>query len=285
MRIEKAKIRYPERSAPTLNKITRPSIFTDSFREEILNIQLHKLKPYSKQARQSFDDESLQNMAQTIKSHGIRQPLTVIPSSGENGEYEVVSGERRLRAARMAGLERVPCRIINNAKDAAEIAIIENLQREDLHPIEIARSLNSLLEEGICKDYKEICEKVGMSKSVVNELLTYLTIPVEEQNEIIKSKISTRSEIRKIKYTETKEERLKLIQKYSNQSPSVSRPSNNSTNLKKQTKANKQTRRQTVFSVVLENGELRYDLKKANLLSSSQKRFLLERIKKLLTDE
>ncbi|MEQ9115688.1 MAG: ParB/RepB/Spo0J family partition protein [Rickettsiales bacterium] len=276
MKIDQAKIRYPEKKKEMSQiKTTRASIFTENYREEILNIPIQKLFPYSKQARQSFDEESLQNLAQTIKSHGIRQPLTVVDIEGNGEKYEVVSGERRLRAAKLAGLDRVPCRVLKSPKDAVEIAIIENLQREDLHPIEVARSLQSLLDEGICRDQKEISEKVGMPKSTVSELLSFLKISPKFYKDIINNKIQARESLRSIRDASSDEERMKLLQSNTPSPPP----------LKKVESANKSStsvvKTRKVLSVTLENGNLKFDVK-VSKLTEDQKKQILNRIEKVL---
>lgn len=278
MKIDQAKIRYPEQSnKDQQNKVTRASIFTESFREEILNIPVRKLFPYSKQARQNFDEESLQNLAKTIKNHGIRQPLTVVDISGSGEKYEVVSGERRLRAARIVGLERIPCRVLQKQKDAVEIAIIENLQREDLHPIEVARSLKALLDEGVCHEQKEITDKVGLSKSSVSEFLSFLKIPMSMQNEIINKKITARERLRGIRDASTDEERLDLIK---DSLVPVVPAQEKDIRERKSSKGGMRARK--ILSVSVENGNLRFDIKVASL-SDEQKKQIFSRLEKALS--
>ena len=102
MKIDKAKVRYLEEDDNSQNKIanknSRVSSYTEDFKGEYYNLKLDKLIPFKNQARVYFDQESLESLAQTIKEHGIRQPLTVIPSDEKSGYYEIVSGERRFRA-------------------------------------------------------------------------------------------------------------------------------------------------------------------------------------------
>lgn len=215
MRIDKAKIRYPvERLQEQQIISSRSSAFTVRHKGEFYNLEVSKLFPFHKQARKHFDEDALNKMADTIKAHGIRQPLTVIPIVNKPGEYEVVSGERRLRAAKIAGLELVPCIIIHDAQAAIEIALIENVQREDLHPIELAKAYKQLLDEGICNSKVEIAEKLGIAKSSVTEIMNLLSMPDEIQSSLVENNISTRSVFRDLLNYKTAEEMKDYLVSY-----------------------------------------------------------------------
>ena len=109
-------------------------------------LPLHKVEPNPGQPRQDFDEEELQALADSIGEHGIVQPLTV--RQLESGYYQIIAGERRWRAARMAGLQEVPAVIIEaDDKKAMELALIENLQRQDLNPVEEALGYQSLMND------------------------------------------------------------------------------------------------------------------------------------------
>ncbi len=145
---------------------------------EYYNISVDNLVPFHHQARKKFDEDKLKALADTIRAHGIRQPLTVISQPNNQGVFEVVSGDRRLRAAKLVGLEKVPCIIINDMKDAEEVSLIENLQREDLSPVEIAEAYQELLNCGVCDSVTQISEKLGVSRTSVSEHLNIMKLPI-----------------------------------------------------------------------------------------------------------
>ena len=131
------------------------------------------------QPRTSFDEQAMEELAASITNLGIVQPLTVRESGG--GRYQLIAGERRLRAARMAGLTHVPA-YIRTADDQAmlEIALVENLQREDLDSVEVAISFQRLIEE--CKlTQEQLSERVGKQRSTVTNYLRLLKLPAEIQ--------------------------------------------------------------------------------------------------------
>ena len=149
MKLDQAKTRENTDGALGRTALSkRVSVLNDTQRSEITYLSIEKLLPYRNQARTIFNEEELNALASTIKEHGIRQPLTVLRVATEEDDvaFEVVSGERRLRAAKIASLSKVPCIIIDDHQKAEEIALIENIQRQDLHPVELARSLKLLTE-------------------------------------------------------------------------------------------------------------------------------------------
>ena len=126
------------------------------------------------QPRKNFDEQALNELAQSIKTYGIVQPLIV---QEQDGRYIIIAGERRWRAARIAGLKTVPCVVKEYSKQqVSEISIIENLQREDLNPIESARAIQNLINEyNLTQD--EVADKIGKSRSAVANNLRLLTLP------------------------------------------------------------------------------------------------------------
>ena len=140
-------------------------------------LPLHKVEPNRSQPRQDFDEEELAALSESIATHGIIQPLTVRELSG--GYYQIIAGERRWRAARMAGLSEIPAVIIEaDDKKAMELALIENLQRQDLNPVEESLGYQSLMNDyGLTQD--ETAQRVGKSRSAVANALRLLNLPPE----------------------------------------------------------------------------------------------------------
>lgn len=195
MRIEDTKMRMPESTQERRKKL-RTSVYTDDYVGEYYNIEATKLIPFKKQARRSFPEESLASLASTIQAHGIRQPLTVVVSPDEPGKYEIVSGERRYRAALLAGKTALPCIILSDYKDASEVAIIENIQRENLHPVELMQAYDNLFKEGICSSMQEVAKKLGVAKSSVVETLNLRKLTKKVQSLLLEHKIVNREFIR-----------------------------------------------------------------------------------------
>lgn len=150
-----------------------------------LPVKSIKANPY--QPRQTFDQEKLEDLAASIKEFGIVQPL-VVRKKGRG--YELVAGERRLRAAILAGVDKVPV-IIKNYDEAKmmEIALIENIQRDDLNPIEEAQGLRRLMQE-FQLTQEQAAEKVGRSRSAVTNILRLLNLPQEVQDYIVKGTLT-----------------------------------------------------------------------------------------------
>lgn len=148
---------------------------------------INEIIPNPYQPRQIFDEAKLQELAASIKEYGIVEPL-IVRAKGK--KYELVAGERRLRAAKLAGIKTVPIvvREYDNSK-VMEIALIENIQRHDLNPIEEAQGLRRLMTE--CKlTQEQVAEKVGRSRSAVTNILRLLNMPKEIQDYIIKGSLS-----------------------------------------------------------------------------------------------
>lgn len=189
--------KYDKLAAPNSGLRLRPSIGLDNSIGEFFYLNVDNLKTYEKQARKHFDLTELNHLAETILEHGIRQPLSVIKTE-EPGIYQVISGERRLRGARIAGLEKVPCIILSDEAHAEEIAVIENIQRSDLHPIELAEAYSSLLKNFNHGDQSKLAKKLAVSNSHVSETLSLVKLPMEIKEFLIEKKISKRSLLRKL---------------------------------------------------------------------------------------
>lgn len=194
---DKIKVREPgeglRRRKPTMETSNRVSLLNEENRSEICYILCDKIIPYHNQPRLHFDEEEIQSLASTIKTHGVRQPLTVIESFKTPGFFEVVSGERRLRAAKVAGLRKVPCLIIHDHSQAEELAVIENVQRKDLHPIELGNAYLRLVESGICTTQQEVANKIGVPRTHVVEMMKLATLPDSLKKLLIKNNITQRA--------------------------------------------------------------------------------------------
>lgn len=155
--------------------------------EPVQQVMLKELRPNPYQPRKNFEEESLQELAESIKVHGIVQPLVVRKSIRG---YEIVAGERRFRAAKLAGLTEVPVVVRDFTDDQMmEIALVENLQREDLNPIEIANAYQKLMKHlGITQE--ELAERVGKSRPHVTNFLRLLQLPLEIQEDVSRGTLS-----------------------------------------------------------------------------------------------
>ncbi len=177
--------------------------------ENLLTVDLDKLKAREDQPRKNFDDDSLEELANSIKADGVIQPI-VVRKVGD--KYEIIAGERRFRASKLAGLEKVPI-VIKNVSDrkARELALVENIQREDLNPIEEAISLKTLMEE-----YKltqqELSDIVGKSRSYIANNLRLLNLSDYIKEYLIRGELSP-SQGRTLLSLETEEERKKYLDK------------------------------------------------------------------------
>ena len=215
MNINDAKVRNSVDLMPKKPMLAkRTSAFNDFNRSEIVYLSVDQLVPYKNQARKIFNDQELESLASTIKEHGIRQPLTVLSIQSEQATYEVVSGERRLRAAKIAGLSKVPCIILLDSEKAEEIALIENIQRQDLHPIELSRALKKICETRGWGGQTELKTKLGISLSTVSELLKLGTFSDQVQEKILEKNIRSRKSFRELLAFKTDEQRLYLIDQY-----------------------------------------------------------------------
>lgn len=151
-------------------------------------LPLHKIEPNPNQPRRDFDDEELEALAESIRQHGIIQPLTV--REMPNGYYQIIAGERRWRASRLAGLDEVPV-VIMEADDrkAMELALIENLQRQDLNPIEEAEGYERLMKQfGLTQE--QVAKRVVKSRSAVANALRLLALPTEVRTMVSEGEIS-----------------------------------------------------------------------------------------------
>ncbi len=161
------------------NEDITPAYEKSSFLEEIQDekiasgkvvmLKLRDIEPNPKQPRRNFDKEKLEALAESLKTHGVIQPVLV--KKNENGMYTIIAGERRWRASKLAKLSEIPCIIKEfDEKELMEVALIENLQREDLNPIEEAEGYKNLMEK-FKMTQEEVSERVGKSRSAVANAL------------------------------------------------------------------------------------------------------------------
>ena len=146
----------------------------DETEGELLTLPVSKVEPRKEQPREYFDEQALQELADSIAQYGLIQPITVrkLPS----GYYQIIAGERRWRASRLAGLDEIPVRVIEaDDRLTAELALVENLQREGLNPIEEAKGYKTLMEShGLTQD--EVARSVGRSRPAVTNALRLLSL-------------------------------------------------------------------------------------------------------------
>lgn len=183
----------------------------------IVNVKITKVEPNREQPRKNFDEDSLQELSESIKQFGLLQPILV---QDRTTYYEIVAGERRWRAAKIAGLKEVPV-IIRNLTDQeiVEISLIENIQREDLNPIEEAQAYKRLLTEFNLKQ-DEVAEKVSKSRTAVTNSMRLLKLCEEVQKMVVDGMIST-GHARALISIENPEEQYMIAQKIFDEKLSV----------------------------------------------------------------
>lgn len=175
-----------------LGNILNDSIFDEGLFGEEENsapqkLRLSEIEPNKKQPRKTFDEEALNALAESILEHGVIQPLTVRPYGGV---YQIVAGERRWRAAKIAGLKEVPVRIMElTDEQTAQIALIENLQREDLNPIEEALGYQQLIDTYNMKQ-EDVARHIGKARSSIANSLRLLTLPDEVKKLVSSGELS-----------------------------------------------------------------------------------------------
>lgn len=175
----------------------------------VLEIDINKIKPNPNQPRKNFDQDALNELAASIKVHGIVQPIVL--NQQPDGQYLIIAGERRWRAANMCGLKTVPAVIKNYTdKQIKEISIIENLQREDLNPIEAAKAIKELMDEyGLTQE--TVSDRIGKSRSNVANTLRLLSLYPDVMEMVEKGKISS-GHARCLVVIEDPKEQIRLAQ-------------------------------------------------------------------------
>ena len=162
-------------------------IITATPKEEIVELNISELRSNPYQPRKNFDEKALQELADSIKEHGVFQPI--IAKKSIKG-YEIIAGERRVKASQLAGKETIPAIIREfSDQDMMEIALLENLQRENLNALEEAIAYKKLLEE-LSITQEKLAERLGKSRSHITNMLGLLTLPEEVKDMIMENKIS-----------------------------------------------------------------------------------------------
>ncbi len=155
--------------------------------EGVLEIDINKIEPNKDQPRKIFQEDALIELAESLKTYGVIQPIVV---KKENGYYQIIAGERRFRAAKIAGLKKIPAIVKEMEKNVAfEVALVENLQREDLNPLEEAESYRKL-QEVFGLSQEEIAQKVGKSRSAITNSLRLLHLDPRVRNFLVENKLT-----------------------------------------------------------------------------------------------
>ena len=201
-----------------LGALLGESAMQASSQQSPLLLPLQKMEPNRLQPRKNFDEEELASLADSIRQHGVIQPLTV--RLLDTGYYQIIAGERRWRAARLAGLREVPVVVIEaDDKKAMELALIENLQRADLTPIEEARGYQQLIGEyGLTQE--QVADRVSKSRPAVANAMRLLSLPQELVNMVEEGKL-TAGHARALLTLKDKAQQLAVAQKVINLQLSV----------------------------------------------------------------
>ena len=192
-------------------------ILRETPHDEIVQINIDELRPNPYQPRKIFNKEALEELATSIKEYGVFQPIIVKKSIKG---YEIIAGERRVKASKLAGLEKIPA-IVRDFTDneMMEIALLENLQRENLSSIEEAIAYKKL-QEALRLTQEELAKKLGKSRSHITNMLGLLTLPVEIQ-EMVNNKQLTMGHARAISKIESKEQQVALAKQVVSEGISV----------------------------------------------------------------
>jgi len=215
--------------------------------EQILFIELDMIKANPYQPRKEFDNSELNDLAESIRQKGIIQAITV--RKIDDGSYELISGERRLRASKLAGLEKIPAFVldVSSKEDLLEIALIENIQRSDLNSLEVAEGYKRLIDECSLKQ-EEIAAKVGKSRSAVANTLRLLTLPEEIKLSIKRGEISE-GHARSILAMDTDVDKLLLWKRITSESLSVRKAEE----LTKKKKNKQEKREKKIYEITDQN--------------------------------
>lgn len=212
---------------------------TNTVTAEIAYIPLSEITPNPDQPRKDFNEQALEELAQSIKEHGVITPITV---NKKEGKYTIIAGERRYRACKMAGLEKIPAYIrIVTLQETMEMSLIENIQREDLNSIEIALSLQALLQETHLSQ-EELSQKLGKSRGTISNYIRLLKLPAEVQLALRNDKI-TMGHARSIITIEDENKQIEIVREIIEKDLSVRQVENIATKLKQENLSEKALKR------------------------------------------
>lgn len=185
----------------------------NNMEKEIIEVSLDDIIPNRFQPRLSFDEDALNELAKSIRQHGIIQPL-VLRKVGT--KYEIIAGERRYKASYIAGLTKVPAIIIDlNDNESAEVAIVENIQRKNLSPIEEAKSYKKLLDRGYLTQ-DELASRMGKTQGAISNKLRLLNLSTDVQDALLNNKISERH-ARSLLKIENEDEQVEILNRIMNE--------------------------------------------------------------------
>ena len=264
MKVDQTKMREPSKMPVKKSFAARSSIYTSPARMEYYNLSVEGLIPYKYQARKSFSEDAMERLAESIKMHGIQSPLIVIPVG--DGKYEVISGERRLKAAKKLSLSEVPCIIRKNQESAEEIALIENIHREDLHPIELGEAYKQLLERKTFSSQSDIANHLSVQRTTISENIKFSEIPNRVKKRLIEERKNGRSFLREISSLHDEKRMLALLDR------------------KKEGSAEKfaAMKKERICNIFLQNGEVISCTHLPPMLTNIDKRKIVEKLKEAL---
>ena len=204
--------------------------------KDLIKIRINMIEPNKKQPRQDFDEDALRALSDSIEKHGLIQPIVVMPQ--DNGFYKIIAGERRWRACKMAGLKEIPAIVRTYEKQkAAEIALLENLQREDLNPIEEAFGYKNLMDE-FSMTQDEVAESVGKSRPAVANAIRLLSLS-DNIIKMVREGLISGGHARALLSLETETERQQLAEKIIEEQLSVRKTEQLASGNKKKAKTKK----------------------------------------------
>lgn len=232
-----------KKTAPAKPEVKKEVVVEKVIKKEEVMVKITEVEPNREQPRKNFNEDALLELADSIKQFGIIQPLVV---QKQDDYYEIIAGERRWRAAKLAGLKEVPVIIKNyTEQERVEIALIENIQREDLNPIEEAMAFKRLLTEFELKQ-DELAERVSKSRTAVTNSMRLLKLDERVQQMVVDEKIST-GHARALLAVEDKEQQYNLANKIFDEKLSVRETERLMKNLQKEKKDKKDQKTENEF--------------------------------------